>query len=231
MIVVLSHLGYTDGGYGYGIPVYGDQTLAAKLNTAGKPANLIIGGHSHTDTSATARPWSATTTVAQAYYNGRKVGRADITVRSGHRRCDHRLEEQSPSTPMGPRPDVRRTSIDDLRQRSALPGPRSTRRSVTRRSTCRRLGNGDNMMGDFVDDAIYNYLNNDADPANDVDLFFNNAGGIRTDWCDKDPRTRASTLEQHPLTARPASGHDPMLLNYGRCSQSCRSATPPSSAR
>ena len=24
-------------------------TLAAKLNTAGKPANLIIGGHSHTD--------------------------------------------------------------------------------------------------------------------------------------------------------------------------------------
>ncbi len=28
VIVVLSHLGYTDGGYGYGIPVYGDQTLA-----------------------------------------------------------------------------------------------------------------------------------------------------------------------------------------------------------
>ena len=25
VIVVLSHLGYTDGGYGYGIPVYGDQ--------------------------------------------------------------------------------------------------------------------------------------------------------------------------------------------------------------
>ncbi len=36
VIVVLSHLGYTDGGYGYGIPVYGDQTLAAKLNTAGQ---------------------------------------------------------------------------------------------------------------------------------------------------------------------------------------------------
>ena len=52
VIVVLSHLGYADGGYGYGIPVYGDQTLAAKLNTAGKPANLIIGGHSHSNLSA-----------------------------------------------------------------------------------------------------------------------------------------------------------------------------------
>ncbi len=39
------------------------------------------------------------------------------------------------------------------------------------------------MMGTFIDDAIYNYLNTDAEPANDVDLFFNNAGGIRTDWC------------------------------------------------
>ena len=35
VIVVLSHLGYADGGYGYGIPVYGDQTLATMLNTAG----------------------------------------------------------------------------------------------------------------------------------------------------------------------------------------------------
>ena len=39
------------------------------------------------------------------------------------------------------------------------------------------------MMGTFIDDAIYNYLNTDNKPENDVDLFFNNAGGIRTDWC------------------------------------------------
>ena len=70
VIVVLSHLGYTDGGYGYGIPVYGDQTLATRLNTAGKPANLIIGGHSHTNlTTATT---VGTTKVVQAYYNGRQ---------------------------------------------------------------------------------------------------------------------------------------------------------------
>ncbi len=32
VIVVLSHLGYADGGYGYGLPVIGDQTLAKNLN-------------------------------------------------------------------------------------------------------------------------------------------------------------------------------------------------------
>ena len=78
VIVVLSHLGYTDGGYGYGISVYGDQKLAANLNTAGKPVNLIIGGHSHTNLSTATVV--GTTQVVQAHYNGRKVGRADITV-------------------------------------------------------------------------------------------------------------------------------------------------------
>ena len=85
VIVVLSHLGYTDGGYGYGIPVTGDQTLAANLIKAGKPVNLIIGGHSHTSVAApgtvvTVSGYTGTTTVVQAAYNGRRVGQADITV-------------------------------------------------------------------------------------------------------------------------------------------------------
>ena len=77
VIVVLSHLGFNDGGYGYGIPVIGDKTLAQKLIDAGKPANLIIGGHSHTDLSAATMVGN--TAVVQAHYNGRKVGRADFT--------------------------------------------------------------------------------------------------------------------------------------------------------
>ena len=28
-----------------------------------------------------------------------------------------------------------------------------------------------------------NILNTDTEPANDIDIFFNNAGGIRADWC------------------------------------------------
>ncbi|HEX2993457.1 MAG TPA: metallophosphatase, partial [Anaerolineales bacterium] len=80
VIVVLSHLGYPDGGYGYGIPIYGDQTLAQKLTTAGKPVNLIVGGHSHTALASATIPTGTNTTVVQAAYNGRRVGRADITV-------------------------------------------------------------------------------------------------------------------------------------------------------
>ena len=213
VIVVLSHLGYADGGYGYGIPVTGDQTLAANLIKAGKPVNLIIGGHSHTSVAApgtvvTVSGYTGTTTVVQAAYNGRRVGQADITVgtdgsvtvgwkvyiwtdpdvarnhassiletqrwrdhrrfylcgrlKGSHHRCaDHRLSRAT-----------------------RLTWPWSTRRSATPQSTCRASsGLTDNMMGTFVDDAIYNYLNTDAEPANDIDIFFNNAGGIRTDWC------------------------------------------------
>ena len=63
------------------------------------------------------------------------------------------------------------------------------------------------MMGTFIDDAIYNYLNTDAEPANDVDLFFNNAGGIRADWC----WTAATWVS----TGCVAGTHAPGLLTYG----------------
>ena len=65
------------------------------------------------------------------------------------------------------------------------------------------------MMATFIDYAIYNFLNTDGVAANDVDLFLNNAGGIRTDWCDKpDPRlTRRSSSGARTLwTARMGCG-------------------------
>ena len=70
--------GYSDGGYGIGLPVYGDQTLADKLNKAGKPVHLILGGHSHTN--LTAATVIGGTTIAAGYYNGRTLGQADVTV-------------------------------------------------------------------------------------------------------------------------------------------------------
>ncbi len=84
VMIVLSHNGYADGGYGYGLPIYGDQTLANRLNQSGKPVHLIIGGHSHTDPSRqtttsgsveylptiVAGPGNTPVAVAQAYrYN------------------------------------------------------------------------------------------------------------------------------------------------------------------
>ena len=146
VIVVLSHLGFTDGGYGYGIPVYGDQTLADKLNTAGKPANLIIGGHSHSN--LTAATMVGNTAIVQAYYNGRTVGRADVTVShyrgasrsSGHRKTERRHHRRHPRT--------RRSLLLSIATRPIRTTWRwSTRRSDMRQSTCCATNNGDNMMG------------------------------------------------------------------------------------
>ena len=71
-----------------------------------------------------------------------------------------------------------------------------------------RSGTVDNMMSTFIDDAIYNYLNTDAVPTNDVELFFNNAGGIRTDWCYVGGAWQTSGCTVSGL-------HNPGLLTYG----------------
>ena len=180
VIVVLSHLGFSDGGYGYGIPVYGDGTLAGKLNTAGKPANLIIGGHSHSNLSAATMVGN--TAIVQAYYNGRTVGRADVTVSTtGAVSVVWSRKTGADITGAAPDPTIAGiiagyatnpaylTLVNTPIGYSAVDLPRSN--------------TGDNMMGTFIDDAIYNYLNTDDKPANDVEIFFNNAGGIRADWC------------------------------------------------
>lgn len=206
VLVVLSHLGYNDGGYGYGIPVYGDQTLAGKLNTAGKPVNLIIGGHSHTDlTSATT---VGTTKVVQAYYNGRKVGRADITVTTAG--------AVTVSWSVTAANYIRDSVTADAAVQAVIDTYASNPLYVNKvnlpvgysRVDLPRLGGAaDNMMGTFIDDAIYNYLNTDGDATNDIDLFFNNAGGIRTDLC-----YAAGTWGS---TGCVSGLHDAGLLTYG----------------
>ena len=187
VIVVLSHLGYTDGGYGYGIPVYGDQTLASKLITAGKPANLIIGGHSHTNlaeaTVVTNPAKTVKTAVVQAHYNGRKVGRADFTVNpdgtvdvSWTRLTVYASNTGTP-TPEDPtiKALVTTYSSDPAYQTLINQEVGWTSVPITRNY------DGDSLMGTFVNDAIYNDLNADAVAANDVDMVFNNSGGLRAD--------------------------------------------------
>ena len=195
VIVVLSHLGYADGGYGYGIPVYGDQTLATKLNTAGKPADLIIGGHSHTNlTTATT---VGTTKVVQAYYNGRAVGQADITV-ADNGTVSTIWTKQAVST-SGPEDAAIKTLISGYTSDPwylAL----FTQPIGYSQVDLQRNYYGDNMMGDFVDDVIYNALNSDGTVENDVDMFFNNPGGLRADICSSTCTASGLLAAAMPLT-------------------------------
>jgi len=193
VVVVLSHLGYNDGGYGYGIPVYGDTTLANKLLTAGKYVPLIIGGHSHSNLSAAGvfTVNGKTTTVVQAYYNGRQLGRADLTYDPGTGNVSVAWQKISvpvpaagPTEPAGPTEDAAvKTVIQGYSSDSAYQALVNTPVGYSAVDLPRLGGTVDNMMGTFIDDAIYNYLNTDGDSTNDIDIFFNNAGGIRADWC------------------------------------------------
>ncbi|HEY3310300.1 MAG TPA: 5'-nucleotidase C-terminal domain-containing protein [Anaerolineales bacterium] len=240
VIVVLSHLGFADGGYGYGIPVYGDQTLADKLNKAATPVNLILGGHSHTNvmpppstTIANAVKVIGSTVVTQAYYNGRNVGEADITVgTNGSVSIDWKAiswkipnpNATPPSTLFGwklysgsPMLDFLDATTDTVMDNliNGFANDPAYRAIVDQEIGYSAVDLGrdynnysiNSMMGAFVDDAIYNYLNTDATPANDIDLFFNNSGGIRTDWC------WANTAW---TTSGCVSGtHAPGVLTYG----------------
>jgi 2',3'-cyclic-nucleotide 2'-phosphodiesterase (5'-nucleotidase family) len=203
VIVVLSHIGLADGGYGYGIPVYGDQTLAARLNTAGKPVNLIIGGHSHTNMAPPATVVGSTT-IVQAYYNGRTVGRADVTVNTSSA-VSVAWSRTTGFTSGAEDPTIKaliQTYATDPEYLALVNTPVGYSAVDLPRSNT-----SDNMMGTFIDDAIYNYLNTDDKPENDIDLFFNNAGGIRADWC-----YNGTTWVN---TGCLAGTHTPALLTYG----------------
>jgi 5'-nucleotidase / UDP-sugar diphosphatase len=206
VIVILSHLGFVDGGYGYGIPVYGDQTLADKLYKAGKPVPLIIGGHSHTNVPTPAPVIDGVTTVTQAYYNGRQVGRADLTFDPATKAVTVTWQKLTVST----------TGAEDTTVKGVIDGYANDANYLALVSQpvgysavdLPRLGGTvDNMMGSFVDDAIYNYLNSDTDTTNNIDIFFNNAGGIRTDWC--------WSGTEWLNTGCKAGTHAPALLTYG----------------
>ena len=218
VMVVISHIGYTDGGYGYGLQVYGDQTLATKLNTAGKPVHLIIGGHSHTDLATATIV--GTTKVVQAHYNGRKVGRADITVGTdGSVNITWTRLTVGTGDPQDP--DVAALIFDYANDPDYL--ELINQEIGYSQVDLLRNYNGDAMMGDFIDDAIYGWLNADTDPLNDVDMFFNNAGGIRIDWCDLEdslnPGEYIWTSNAPDCQAEGLWTHDPMMLTYGQMFQ------------
>jgi 2',3'-cyclic-nucleotide 2'-phosphodiesterase (5'-nucleotidase family) len=217
VVIVLSHLGYNDGGYGYGIPVYGDLTLANKLLTAGKYVPLIIGGHSHSNLTAagTVTLGGKTTTVVQAYYNGRQLGRADLTLDTSTgnvnvvwQKISVPVPAANPGDPAGPTENASiKTLIQGYSNDPTYQALINQPIGYSSVDLPRLGGTVDNMMGTFVDDAIYNYLNTDAYPSNDIDIFFNNAGGIRTDWCYiGGVWTNAGCV---------AGTHAPALLTYG----------------
>ncbi len=219
VIVVLSHIGFTDGGYGYGFPVYGDQTLAANLNAAGKSVNVIIGGHSHTNVGGGGTNPNPVvvgkTLVTQAYYNGRVVGQINMTYDPSTGTVSSAWVRNAVSTNSAeylPVKTLISAYTSDSAYQALINQPVGYAQMDLTRNT-----HGDAIMGDFVDDAIYGALNSDGDSTNDVDMFFNNPGGIRTDWCDQESPAGSGNYiwATSGCTMEGIWSHDPMLLTYG----------------
>jgi len=184
-IVVLSHNGFDDGGYGYGFTVYGDKTLAQRLIDAGTPVNLIIGGHSHTDRSEIFMVGN--TAVVQAHYAGRKVGKATLVIDKSTGNVSITWERITVAN-NGPEDPTVKARVD---QWASDPWYQEQINRVVGFTNVPivRDYNGDSLMGAFVNDAIYNDLNTDAEPLNDVDMVFNNPGGLRADITFPPPPT------------------------------------------
>ncbi len=219
VMVVLSHNGLTDGGYGYGFTVYGDRTLAQRLNAGGTPVQLIIGGHSHTD--VTAAYTEGNTLVVQAHYAGRKVGRANFVYDMATGTATVTWERIVVAAADPEYPPIKAlvdSYVNDPDYQAMINTPVGYAQVDLLRNY-----NGDAMMGNFIDDAILNAHMTDTNTANDMDFFFNNAGGIRIDWCDApDPAAPGGYVWVTDSTLCQAEGlwdHDPMLLNYGQMFQ------------
>ena len=72
MLVLLAHMGTDDSG-----PYKGMKTVAQELIDAGKPVDLIIGGHQHQ--ALTEPVMVGDIPIVQAYYAGRYLGRVDFS--------------------------------------------------------------------------------------------------------------------------------------------------------
>ncbi|MGQ9713269.1 MAG: 5'-nucleotidase C-terminal domain-containing protein [Anaerolineae bacterium] len=72
-LIVLAHMGTEDSG-----PYKGLKTVAQELIAAGKPVDLMIGGHQHEALSAPV--WVGDTAIVSAGYAGRYLGRCDVTI-------------------------------------------------------------------------------------------------------------------------------------------------------
>ncbi len=177
VIVVLSHNGLNDGGYGYGFTVEGERTLARKLVEQDTPANLIIGGHSHIDMAA-AEVVSGTT-VAQAHYAGRKLGRADLIINKATDTATIKWTRLVVGT-SDPEDAATKARVNVWAQDPVYQAQINQVIGFSNVDLVRNY-DGDNLMGALVNDSIYNDLNTDENPVNDVDMVFNNSGGLRTD--------------------------------------------------
>jgi len=177
-VILLTHQGVDN-------PTYkGDKQIAQDLLAAGKPVDLIIGGHSHTNLNN--KPVLVgngvyTTTIVQAYYAGRQVGRVDAMVDPTTKKLTVTRWEGHAilSTAITPDPDIAaRVQFWDAQIAPLLNQPVG----VSNVELIRNY-NAESNIGDMVADSMRWKADaiDDGQLNNSVVAAFTNSGGLRSD--------------------------------------------------
>ncbi|MFQ5340182.1 MAG: bifunctional metallophosphatase/5'-nucleotidase [Anaerolineae bacterium] len=172
-LIVLAHMGTDDSG-----PYKGLQTIAQELIDAGKPVDLMIGGHQH---QLLDEPLMVgDTAIIEAGYFGRWLGRADITIDPATKSLT--LDSYAPITinnTLTPDPDVEaRVAYWADQVAPVIEQPVGT----TNVSLVRNY-NAESNMGDLVTDGMLWKADqyDDGEVNGSVDIAFTNPGGLRSD--------------------------------------------------
>jgi 5'-nucleotidase/UDP-sugar diphosphatase len=163
-LILLVHIGWEDQS-----EHKGGETIATELAAAGKPVDLIIGGHSHEE--AEAPHMAGDTPYVIAYQYGRWMGRADVTVDPAAKKLTlvnwegHAINDGE----VTPNADVAAKVANYATQLEPLTG------KVVGTTTISlvRDYNAESNMGNIVADAMRDYAK--------VAIAFTNPGGLRED--------------------------------------------------
>jgi 2',3'-cyclic-nucleotide 2'-phosphodiesterase (5'-nucleotidase family) len=163
-LILLTHIGWDDRS-----EHKGGETIATELAAAGKPVDLIIGGHSHEE--AEAPHWAGETPYVIAYKYSRWVGRADVTVDPAAKKLSlvswegHPINdgEVTPNAEIAAKVDQYALELEPLTEKVV---------GVSTLSLVRDY-NAESNMGNIVTDAMRDYTK--------ADIAFTNPGGLRED--------------------------------------------------
>lgn len=163
-LILLTHIGWDDRS-----EHKGGETIATELAAAGKPVDLIIGGHSHEE--AEAPHMAGDTPYVIAYQYGRWMGRADVSVDPAAKKLTlvnwegHAINEGevTPNAEVAAMVEQYTTELEPLTNEVV---------GTTTVSLVRDY-NAESNMGNIVTDAMRDYTK--------ADIAFTNPGGLRED--------------------------------------------------
>jgi 2',3'-cyclic-nucleotide 2'-phosphodiesterase (5'-nucleotidase family) len=172
-LIVMAHMGTDDSG-----PYKGLQTVAQELIDAGKPVDLMIGGHQHQPLYEPLMVGD--TAIIEAGYYGRWLGRADVSIDAATKSLtlDH-YELITINSELTPDPGVEaRVAYWAAQVAPIIEQPvGSTMVSIYRDY------NNESAMGDLVADGMRWKADqyDDGEVNGSVEIAFTNPGGLRAD--------------------------------------------------